>query len=238
MTPLGIHYFPVTLPFVLLLLAVLIALTLMALLRVLQFAYGRLGMSPRYFFFWLFLSLAGSSINIPLMRLPGGHILGERIVNIFGVPHVVPGVKQWPATVLAINVGGAVIPILLSLYLMARNRLYAQAAVGTMIVAIVCWWLAYPVQGIGIAIPIFYPPLIAAAVALALSRAYAAPLAYICGSLGTLIGADLMNLDKIRGMGAPVASIGGAGTFDGIFVTGLLAVLLAGIVSRARLAHP
>jgi uncharacterized membrane protein len=238
MTPLGIHYYPLTLPFVLLLLAVLVALTLMALLRVLQFAYGRLGMSPRYFFFWLFLSLAGSSINIPLMRLPGGRILGERIVNIFGVPHVVPAVKQWPATVLAINVGGAVIPILLSLYLMAKNRLYAPAALGTVIVALACWWLAYPVQGIGIAIPIFYPPLIAAAVALALSRAYAAPLAYICGSLGTLIGADLMNLGKISGMGAPVASIGGAGTFDGIFVTGLLAVLLAGIVSRTRLAHP
>ena len=41
------------------------------------------------------------------------------------------------------------------------------------------------------------------------------------------IGADLMNLDKIKKLGAPVASIGGAGTFDGIFSTGVLAVLLA-----------
>jgi uncharacterized membrane protein len=47
--------------------------------------------------------------------------------------------------------------------------------------------------------------------------------------MGTLIGADLTNLDKIRGLGAPVASIGGAGTFDGIFLTGILAVLLASI---------
>ena len=47
------------------------------------------------------------------------------------------------------------------------------------------------------------------------------------GSLGTLIGADLLNLGKIQGLAAPVASIGGAGTFDGIFVTGILAVLLA-----------
>jgi uncharacterized membrane protein len=52
-------------------------------------------------------------------------------------------------------------------------------------------------------------------------------LAYISGSLGTLIGADLLNLNNIQGLGAPVASIGGAGTFDGIFVTGILAVLLA-----------
>jgi uncharacterized membrane protein len=42
-----------------------------------------------------------------------------------------------------------------------------------------------------------------------------------------LLGADLARLGEIRRMGAPVASIGGAGTFDGIFLTGLVAVLLA-----------
>ncbi len=52
------------------------------------------------------------------------------------------------------------------------------------------------------------------------------------GSLGVLIGADLLNLGKLQGLGAPVASIGGAGTFDGIFVTGLIAVLLAGLTGR------
>lgn len=46
-----------------------------------------------------------------------------------------------------------------------------------------------------------------------------------------LIGADLLNLGAVRGLGAPVASIGGAGTFDGIFVTGILAVLLASLVT-------
>ncbi len=75
--------------------------------------------------------------------------------------------------------------------------------------------------------PVFIPPLIAALAALLLSRPSAPALAYIAGSLGTLIGGNLMNLDKIQGLGAPVASIGGAGTFDGIFVTGILAVLLA-----------
>lgn len=75
--------------------------------------------------------------------------------------------------------------------------------------------------------PIFVPPLIAALAALLLSRPSAPALAYIAGSLGTLIGGDLMNLDKIQGLGAPVASIGGAGTFDRIFVTRILAVLLA-----------
>ena len=62
--------------------------------------------------------------------------------------------------------------------------------------------------------------------ALILSWRRAPPLAYIAGSLGTLIGADLLNLDKVQGLGAPVASIGGAGTFDGVFLSGILAVLL------------
>jgi uncharacterized membrane protein len=89
--------------------------------------------------------------------------------------------------------------------------------------------LAHPVRGLGIAEPVFVPSLASAIVALLLSRRYAAPLAYIGGSLGTLIGADLLNLGKVQGLGAPVASIGGAGTFDGIFLIGILAVLIASI---------
>jgi len=73
-----------------------------------------------------------------------------------------------------------------------------------------------------------------AVVALLLSRTRAAPLAYIAGSLGTLIGADLLNLDKLTDLNAPVASIGGAGTFDGIFLTGIVAVLIASIRGHRR----
>jgi uncharacterized membrane protein len=68
---------------------------------------------------------------------------------------------------------------------------------------------------------------VAAGTALLLSRQSAPALAYVSGSLGTLIGADLLNLGRVQGLGAPVVSIGGAGTFDGIFLTGILAVLLA-----------
>jgi uncharacterized membrane protein len=67
----------------------------------------------------------------------------------------------------------------------------------------------------------------------------AAPVAYIAGTLGTLIGADLLNLRAIlRGSLLPateaeetpakvIDSIGGAGVFDGIFLTGILAPFLA-----------
>ena len=81
-------------------------------------------------------------------------------------------------------------------------------------------------------VPTFAPPLLAAGVALVLSRRFAAPIAYIGGNLGVLIGADLLNLGRLRSLGAPVASIGGAGTFDGIFLTGVIAVLLASLVVK------
>jgi uncharacterized membrane protein len=234
MHPLGIHYYPLTLPFLLAWLGVLTALSFLVVLRVLQFAYAQLGIAPRYFFTWLFASLAGSYINLPIMRFSPEQMTRLQEIPFYGVPYVIPTVETWPGTILAVNVGGAIIPILVSLILIVKNGLYRMAAWGIAIVSLACYVLAEPVPGLGIAIPVFYPPVIAAIVALLLSRQYAAPLAYACGSLGTLIGADLMNLGNIRGLGAPVMSIGGAGTFDGIFVTGLIAVLLAGIVSRRK----
>src|ERR1700716_3780124 len=69
MHSLGIHYYPLTLPFLLILAGVLVALAFLAVLRVLQFAYAQLGIAPRYFFTWLFLSLAGSYVNLPILRL-------------------------------------------------------------------------------------------------------------------------------------------------------------------------
>ncbi|TMG73656.1 MAG: DUF1614 domain-containing protein [Betaproteobacteria bacterium] len=234
MHPLGIHYYPLTLPFLLALLGVLIALSFLVVLRALQFAYAQLGIAPRYFFTWLFASLAGSYVNLPIVRFSPEQMTQLQVIPFYGVPYVIPTVETWPGTVLAVNVGGAIIPILLSLFLIVKDGLYRMAAWGVTIVSLACYVLAEPVPGLGIAIPVFYPPVIAAIVALLLSRQYAAPLAYACGSLGTLIGADLMNLGNIRGLGAPVMSIGGAGTFDGIFVTGLIAVLIAGIVSRRK----
>ena len=98
---------------------------------------------------------------------------------------------------------------------------------GTAIVAILVHSLARVVPGLGIVVPVFVPPLVAAGVALLLAFRRAPPLAYVAGSMGTLIGADVLNLGRIEALGAPVVSIGGAGTFDGVFLTGIIAGLLA-----------
>jgi len=105
--------------------------------------------------------------------------------------------------------------------------------VGTAIVAVITHHFAYPLRGLGIAVPLFIPPLAAALVAVFLGKTTRVSrathvIAYVSGTLGTLIGADLLNLDRIAYLGAPVASIGGAGTFDGVFLTGIVAILLAG----------
>ncbi|HYS93679.1 MAG TPA: DUF1614 domain-containing protein, partial [Candidatus Acidoferrales bacterium] len=130
-------------------------------------------------------------------------------------------------TIVAINVGGALIPALLSIYLFFRVPLRARMMIGTVVVAAVVHQLAQVIPGVGIVVPALMPPLIAAGVALILAYHRAPPVAYVSGTMGTLIGADLLNLGKVAHMGAPMVSIGGAGTFDGVFLTGILAGLLA-----------
>jgi uncharacterized membrane protein len=148
-------------------------------------------------------------------------------VTFFGMRYVVPVLVDSPGTVIAVNIGGALIPGLLSVYLIIRHGLFIKALLTIVCVAAVCYQLAEPIAGLGIALPVFVPALTTGIVALLLSRDRAAPLAYVAGSLGTLIGADLLNLGSVQGLGAPMASIGGAGTFDGIFLNAVLAVVIA-----------
>ena len=229
-----VHYLPLTPGFFGLLVLVFAGLIILIQLRILRYAYMKLGIGPGAAMLLLFGSLIGSYFNIPITVLPGHDVRSGEVVDFYGMRYVVPLVTSWPGTVLAVNVGGAVIPTLMSTYLMLRYRLWLRAAIAIVVIAAVIHTMATPVQGVGIAVPVFAPVVTTAILAFILSREYAAPLAYIGGSMGTLIGADLLNLDKISGLGAPVASIGGAGTFDGIFLTGILAVLLAGIASPQR----
>ncbi len=229
-----IHYLPLTPgPFVVLVL-LFAALIILIQLRILRYAYMRLGVGPGAALLLLFGSLVGSYFNIPITVLPGQTVHNGEIVDFFGMRYVVPLVTAYPGTVLAVNVGGAVIPTMMSIYLVLRYQLWLRAAIAIIVIALIIHSMATPVRGVGIAVPVFVPVVATAILAFILSREYAAPLAYIGGSMGTLIGADLMNLGRIGGLGAPVASIGGAGTFDGIFLTGILAVLLAGIASPPR----
>jgi uncharacterized membrane protein len=231
------HYLPLTPGFFSLLVGVFIVLVILVQLRLLRYAYLSLGISPGAAMLLLLGSLIGSYFNIPIAELPPEHVMSNQVIDFFGMQYAVPVVQRWPGTVIAVNVGGAVIPTAMSLYLLGKLDLWGKGAIAIVAVAFIIHWLANPVPGLGIAVPVFVPAITTAIIALLLSRELAGPLAYIAGGLGTLIGADLTNLDKVRGLGAPVASIGGAGTFDGIFLTGIIAVLLASIFVRPQQAQ-
>lgn len=226
-----LHYFPLTAPFLFLFLFAFVLLIVLIEVGVLGYAYKRIGINRRHIFALLILSFLGSYVNIPVVEFPAKEVRSGEIVTFYGMRYVVPVVTEEPRTILAVNVGGALIPFLLSVYLLVKNRLFLRGFAAIGIVTFAVHLMAHPVRGVGIAEPTFIPPLVAAGAAILLSREFAPPLAYISGSLGTLIGADLLNIGKIQGLDAPVASIGGAGTFDGIFLTGILAVLLAGLVA-------
>jgi uncharacterized membrane protein len=233
--PVGqLNYLPLAGPFFSLLLGILFFLIILIQIGALRYAYRRIGISSGMAFILLAGSLLGSYFNLPVAHLPEQRIVSGEVIEFFGMRYVVPVVVDWPGTIIAVNVGGALIPGLTSLYLVVRNRLWFLGALAIAGVAVVCHMLAQPVRGIGIAVPIFVPAFASALIAWVLSRRHAAPLAYVGGSLGTLVGADLLNLDKVQGLGAPIVSIGGAGTFDGVFVTGIVAVLFASIAGDSR----
>jgi uncharacterized membrane protein len=71
------------------------------------------------------------------------------------------------------------------------------------------------------------PAVVAATSALILAPEQAPRIAFVAGVLGPLVGADLMHLRDAAKLGSGVISMGGAGTFDGIVLSGVVAAYLA-----------
>jgi uncharacterized membrane protein len=122
-----LQYFPLAAPFLLALFLILIVVIVLIELRLLRYAYEKLGISRQYVYALMLLSLLGSYINIPVAELPPERVVSNQIVTFFGVPYVVPEVHEWPGTIIAVNVGGGLVPALLSIYLLIKNRLYLMS---------------------------------------------------------------------------------------------------------------
>ena len=196
-------------------------------LGILTIAFDKLGLSPSTAFTLLFASLLGSGINLPLFTIKAEapmQPLPEHVWQLLRQQHLLFEGK----TLIAINVGGCLIPIGFSTYLFSNTDInILNTLLGISLVTIISYLTSRPIQGLGIGMPILIAPLSAALAAILIDPIHGAPLAYISGTLGVIIGADLMRIRDIHQLGAPMASIGGAGTFDGIFITGIVAVLLA-----------
>lgn len=168
--------------------------------------------------------------------LLGSGIIDEYIgINVSNIP-LFRYQTNW---MVGINVGGAVIPILLSIYLFIKNKIKPfRILLGIGIVTLVTFFVTSPdpEKGIVSAFPYWILPIIVASgLSILLTwteKKKAAPLAYIIGTLGVLLGADglhLMSLLQYETQTMRSAVIGGASVFDMVFITGILAVFLDGL---------
>lgn len=180
----------------------------------------------------VFAIFAGSLVNVPVKRIARTEPLPTDALAVFGLHGWWPETRRVQReTTVAVNVGGCVVPVALAVYegvaLSSQPRaLFAMLAAGLVNVA-VCYKLAKPVAGVGIVLPPIVPAAVACAIALVLAPAAATPVAFVAGVAGPLVGADLLHLRDLDRIASGMVSIGGAGTFDGILLAGILALYLA-----------
>lgn len=202
----------------------LVALFILVSINIFGMVFRKLGYPPEYSVYFLFLSLLGSYVNLPIKKVKSRvPIISGKGSDFHWFSYTLDVERS---TSIAVNLGGAVIPLVMSVFLSTMVSL-VDVVIGILVITIIVHKIARPVKGSGIAIHAMLPPFLAAAVALIISPQDAPIIAYISGTLGCLIGVDILNLNKIPDLGAPVVSIGGAGTFDAIFLTGIISVLLA-----------
>lgn len=213
-------FFPIGCLIFLLFILLLPILFILGFFHIVTIGFERLGISPEATILILFLMLIGSVVNIPLTRKKMIYVEEPSFFGLFKTPKL-------KAQGLAINLGGAIIPVLLSFYFLIKIPLGPVIA-ATILMIFICNFLARFIPGRGIALPAFIPPIFAVLFALILAPQFAAPCAFISGVLGTLIGADILNLKKAQKLSPGLISIGGAGVFDGIFLVGIISALLAG----------
>ena len=231
---------PFSLVFLILLMLIGVLLIPLLFLNIIGNAFTRLGFSGWEAVTIVLFTLAGSFVNIPVTTIrsppiyPPGRFFAGRGGRFLPLLYQVPVFSE--TTTVAVNLGGAVVPVVISLLLIAAavsvagTGMLLLIAFGVLAVTAVTHLLAEPVPGLGITTPFFIPPITAALAGLLLAGGMgweSAVIAYTGGTLGTLFGADLLNWRSYGDLGAPLVSIGGAGTFDGIFLAGVLAVLLA-----------
>lgn len=209
----------------LLFIAALILLFITIQIELIKVAANKLGLSGRGMVVLLLVSLFGSAINMPLFRMRSA--FDPSNIPEFFRERLLPGKFPAGQTLVAINIGGAVIPLCFTAYLITHQSIPLLSVVlCTIVIIAISYFFSRPIANLGIGMPILIAPFSAALMASLFAPEQRAALAYISGTLGVLIGADLFRLRDIRQLAVPLASIGGAGTFDGIFLTGLVAVLL------------
>lgn len=195
----------------------------------------------------LVAALVASAINVPLWNMPTQRYVITDPLATLGLAGLLPHLEtRRKATVVAVNVGGCLIPLALAVYQVVRLATASawqtapvegapapnvQGAFVALVLAmalniIVCWKLTRVVPGVGITVPGIVPGILAAAAALLLSADVAPAVTLVAGTLGPLVGADLLHLRDLKEKPVGLQSFGGAGTFDAVLFTLILSALV------------
>lgn len=222
--------------FLSLLIILLVVVVAFLFVGIAQKAFASIGFDEEEFALILVVTFIGSFVNLPVYKINRlARVVDYQEIRVFWVTYRVPQYDvRKVSTTVAVNVGGALVPVIVSAYLLATHSTdLLAAATGVLLTSVIVHLVARKVKGVGIVTPAFVPPIAAAVIAIIVSGgnpAAAAVVAYVSGTLGALIGADLSNMRGLSGLGADMVSIGGAGTFDGVFLTGLIAVFLVTLI--------
>jgi uncharacterized membrane protein len=148
---------------------------------------------------------------------------------------------------VGISLGGGIIPIIVCGILLRSRRVgISEGLIGMAIVAVITYFITRAEEGVGIVadFPWAFTPAVAAGLysvsTFWIDVRKAAPLAYFSGVTGTLVGADVFHLQEILSFSPPASdgfallSIGGANIFDMVYMTGIVAVLIAILIFWAE----
>jgi uncharacterized membrane protein len=196
---------------------------------------AKLHLEPREAILLIIAIVLGSLINIPVKYIQRDQPVWSHPLQVWGLDGALP---RWTTrsnhTIIAVNVGGCMVPLGICYFLLADlyrmgPQLMWDVGLATAFTTLICYIAARPLPGVGIVMPGFISPAAAALAALLLVPDAAPAAAFVAGTLGPLIGADFFHINELirnpRGVG--MASLGGAGTFDGIVLSAIFATLLA-----------
>jgi uncharacterized membrane protein len=235
----GVRFYsagPLSVFVIILLIALVIIFIPLLILGIIGAAFTRLGFSWIAALAVVLLMLFGSFVNIPVYRIRRDTIrVPQNESSVFDECVPCASGQVWDTTI-SLNLGGAVIPLCVSLYmvyqaiLITGTSLFFTVCAGITIVAIITFVSTRLVTCAGIQVPLLIPGLTALLAGLLLAVGIgltAAVTAFVSGVTGVLLGGNIANLYRIKDLEVPEISIGGAGTFGSVFICCMLPALIA-----------
>ncbi len=227
---------PISILMIILLVGLAMILIPLLVLGIIGAAFTRLGFSWISALALVIFMVFGSFVNIPMYRIRRDIVqVYQNEISDFDVCVPCASTPVWD-TLVSINLGGAVIPICVSLYMMYRaimilgTSLIFTVMIAIALVGIIAFISTRLVMRSGIQVPLLIPGLTALLAGLLLTGGTglsAAVTAFVGGTTGVLLGGNIANFYRIKNLEVPSVSFGGAGTFGSIFICCILPALIA-----------